>query len=63
MLPRPKKRLGQHFLTDRHYLDRIVGAIAPVAGEAMLEIGPGPGALTDRLAAVVRPLHVVEIDR
>ena len=63
MLPRPKKRLGQHFLTDRHYLDRIVGAIAPAAGEAMLEIGPGPGALTDRLAAVVRPLHVVEIDR
>ncbi len=63
MLPRPKKRLGQHFLTDRHYLDRIVGAIAPAAGEAMLEIGPGPGALTERLAAVVRPLHVIEIDR
>jgi 16S rRNA (adenine1518-N6/adenine1519-N6)-dimethyltransferase len=63
MLPRPKKRLGQHFLTDRHYLDRIVDAIAPAAGEAMVEIGPGPGALTERLAAVVRPLHVVEIDR
>lgn len=63
MLPRPKKRLGQHFLTDRHYLDRIVGAIAPAAGEAMVEIGPGPGALTERLAAVVQPLHVVEIDR
>lgn len=63
MLPRPKKRLGQHFLTDRHYLDRIVAEIAPRAGEAMVEIGPGPGALTERLAAVVRPLHVVEIDR
>lgn len=63
MLPRAKKRLGQHFLTDRHYLERIVGAIAPVAGEPMLEIGPGPGALTERLAQVVRPLHVVEIDR
>ncbi len=62
MLPRPKKRLGQHFLTDRHYLDRIVAAIAPAAGEAMVEIGPGPGALTERLAAVVRPLHVIEID-
>ena len=31
MLPRPKKRFGQHFLTDRHYLDRIVAAIAPQA--------------------------------
>lgn len=63
MLPRPKKRLGQHFLTDRHYLDRIVAAIDPQPGEAMLEIGPGPGVLTERLAQVVRPLHVVEIDR
>jgi 16S rRNA (adenine1518-N6/adenine1519-N6)-dimethyltransferase len=63
MLPRAKKRLGQHFLTDRHYLDRIVGEIAPAPGEAMVEIGPGPGALTERLAQVIRPLHVVEIDR
>jgi len=62
VLPRPKKRLGQHFLTDRHYLGRIVETIAPSAGEAMAEIGPGPGALTERLAAVVRPLHVIEID-
>ena len=63
MLPRPKKRLGQHFLTDRHYLDRIVAEIDPRPGEAMVEIGPGPGALTERLAQAVRPLHVVEIDR
>ena len=63
MLPRPKKRLGQHFLTDRHYLDRIVAEIDPRPGEAMVEIGPGPGALTERLAQFARPLHVVEIDR
>lgn len=63
MLPRPKKRLGQHFLTDRHYLDRIVAEIDPRPGEAMVEIGPGPGALTERLAKSVHPLHVVEIDR
>jgi 16S rRNA (adenine1518-N6/adenine1519-N6)-dimethyltransferase len=63
VLPRPKKRLGQHFLTDRHYLDRIVAEIDPQPGEAMVEIGPGPGALTERLAQTVRPLHVVEIDR
>jgi 16S rRNA (adenine1518-N6/adenine1519-N6)-dimethyltransferase len=63
MLPRPKKRFGQHFLTDRHYVRRIVEAIAPKAGEPMVEIGPGTGILTAELAAVVRPLHVVEIDR
>lgn len=63
MLPRPKKRLGQHFLTDRHYLERVVAEIAPAEDDAMVEIGPGPGALTGRLAGVVRTLHVVEIDR
>ena len=63
MLPRPKKRLGQHFLTDRHYLERIVAEIDPRPGEAMVEIGPGPGALTEQLARLVQPLHVVEIDR
>lgn len=63
MLPRPKKRFGQHFLTDRHYLRRIIEAIAPQAGDSMVEIGPGTGILTAELASVVRPLHVVEIDR
>jgi 16S rRNA (adenine1518-N6/adenine1519-N6)-dimethyltransferase len=63
MLPRPKKRLGQHFLTDRHYLERIVAEIDPQPGDAMVEIGPGPGALTAKLAQVIRPLHAVEIDR
>lgn len=63
MLPRPKKRFGQHFLTDRHYLRRIVEAIDPRPGDAMVEIGPGTGILTAELARIVRPLHVVEIDR
>jgi 16S rRNA (adenine1518-N6/adenine1519-N6)-dimethyltransferase len=63
VLPRPRKRFGQHFLTSRHYLDRIVAEIAPAAGEAMVEIGPGTGILTEELATRVRPLHVVEIDR
>ena len=63
MLPRPKKRFGQHFLTDRHYLARIAAAIDPKPGEAMVEIGPGTGALTAELARTVDPLHVVEIDR
>jgi 16S rRNA (adenine1518-N6/adenine1519-N6)-dimethyltransferase len=63
VLPRPRKRFGQHFLTDGHYVRRIVETIAPRAGDSMVEIGPGTGILTDELAAVVRPLHVVEIDR
>jgi 16S rRNA (adenine1518-N6/adenine1519-N6)-dimethyltransferase len=63
MLPRPRKRFGQHFLTDRHYLERIVAAIAPARDDAMVEIGPGTGLLTERLAASLAHLHVVEIDR
>lgn len=63
MLPRPRKRFGQHFLTDRHYLQRIVAAIDPGPGDAMVEIGPGTGLLTEALAAKVERLHVVEIDR
>jgi 16S rRNA (adenine1518-N6/adenine1519-N6)-dimethyltransferase len=63
MLPRPRKRFGQHFLTDRHYLGRIVAAIAPAAGDAMAEIGPGTGLLTAELVPHVGHLHVIEIDR
>ncbi|MGZ5597239.1 MAG: rRNA adenine N-6-methyltransferase family protein, partial [Usitatibacter sp.] len=43
MLPRARKRFGQHFLTDRHYVQRIVGAIGAKAGESIVEIGPGTG--------------------
>lgn len=62
-LPRARKRFGQHFLTDRHYVERIVAAIAPARGDAMVEIGPGTGILTDELVRRVDRLHVVEIDR
>jgi 16S rRNA (adenine1518-N6/adenine1519-N6)-dimethyltransferase len=63
MLPRPRKRFGQHFLTDRHYLARIVEAIAPQPREALVEIGPGTGLLTAELVPRLEHLHVVEIDR
>lgn len=63
MLPRPRKRFGQHFLTDRHYLDRIVAAIAPAPADAMVEIGPGTGLLTAELVKTLARLDVVEIDR
>ena len=63
MLPRAKKRFGQHFLTDRHYIDRIVSAIAPQADEMIVEIGPGAGAITAPLVDKLHHLHAVEIDR
>ena len=63
MLPKPRKRFGQHFLTDRHYLDAVVHAIDPRPGDAMVEIGPGTGLLTAELLKVVRHLAVIEIDR
>jgi 16S rRNA (adenine1518-N6/adenine1519-N6)-dimethyltransferase len=63
MLPRAKKQFGQHFLSDRHYIDRIVTAIAPKRDDVMVEIGPGPGALTAPLIERLNHLHAVEIDR
>jgi 16S rRNA (adenine1518-N6/adenine1519-N6)-dimethyltransferase len=59
----PRKRFGQHFLTDQAMIADIVAAIRPRADDAMVEIGPGLGALTTPLAAVLRHLHVIEIDR
>jgi 16S rRNA (adenine1518-N6/adenine1519-N6)-dimethyltransferase len=59
----PRKRFGQHFLTDQTVIADIVAAIRPQAGDAMVEIGPGLGAITAPLSAVLRHLHVIEIDR
>src|ERR1019366_2660105 len=58
-----RKRFGQHFLTDQVVIADIVAAIRPQAEDAMVEIGPGLGALTAPLAAVLHHLHVIEIDR
>lgn len=62
-LPRAKKHLGQHFLVDQHYIARIVAAIRPEPDDRMVEIGPGPGALTRPLVDTLKHLHVVEFDR
>ena len=63
MLPRAKKRLGQNFLVDETYARRIVGALAPRAGETVLEIGPGRGALTSPLVESGARVVAVEFDR
>lgn len=59
----PRKRLGQHFLTDRRILDRIVGALQLTGSETVVEVGPGRGALTDRLVERCGRLLAIELDR
>lgn len=59
---RPKKALGQHFLTDRSVAQRIADTLADVVGMPVLEIGPGMGVLTRFLIDAGHDLKVVEID-
>lgn len=59
----PRKRFGQHFLADDAVIDAIVAAIAPRADDAMVEIGPGLGAMTRPLLERLQRLTVVELDR
>lgn len=58
-----RKRFGQHFLTDGSVIDAIIDAIDPKPGEALVEIGPGLGAMTDPLVARCGQLTVIELDR
>jgi len=57
-----RRRFAQHFLAPA-WADKVVRAIAPSRDERFLEIGPGPGALTTRLASRVDHLTAIEIDR
>ena len=59
----PRKRFGQHFLTDQSIIDAIVRAIAPQPGQPMVEIGPGLAALTQPLVERLGKLTVIELDR
>ena len=59
----PRKRFGQHFLSDRAIIDGIVDEIAPQAGQPMVEIGPGLAALTQPLVERLGRLTVIELDR
>lgn len=58
-----KKKFGQNFLVDEQIIADIIRAIRPEAGDNMVEIGPGLGALTRPLLKLLNTLHVVEIDR
>ena len=59
---RTRKRFGQHFL-EGAWADKVVAAIAPQPSDRFVEIGPGPGALTFRLAPRVAHLTAIEVDR
>ncbi len=63
----PRKRFGQHFLTDKALIESIVDLIDPQDGETLVEIGPGLGAMTLPLLARIPkssvPLTVIELDR
>ncbi|MCA1621915.1 MAG: 16S rRNA (adenine(1518)-N(6)/adenine(1519)-N(6))-dimethyltransferase RsmA [Acidobacteria bacterium] len=60
---RAKKSLGQNFLVDETYAQRVVGALAPRGGETVVEIGPGRGALTGLLLESGARVVAVEFDR
>lgn len=58
-----RKRFGQNFLHDPGVIERIIRAINPGPDDALVEIGPGLGALTEEMLAVNPRLQVVELDR
>ena len=58
-----RKRFGQNFLQDAHYVSACIHAVRPRPAETVVEIGPGLGALTRPLMAQIPHLHAVEIDR
>ena len=59
---RPKKSLGQHFLTDDNIIQKIADAIPAEEGHRVIEIGPGTGALTEALVDRYEDLLAVELD-
>lgn len=58
-----RKRFGQHFLHDKHIIQRLVNAIAPQKGQHIIEIGPGQGALTIPVLNLTGEMDAVELDR
>lgn len=63
MQGRPRKRFGQHFLSDQTIVQHIVSTLAPKTTDHLVEIGPGQGALTVPVLKMVHALEAVELDR
>lgn len=62
-MPAPRRRLGQHFLSDSRLLGRIADAVGATPSDTVLEIGPGPGGLTAALLARAGSVVAIEKDR
>ena len=62
-VPRKKPKLGQNFLADRSYAQKIVAALGDLSQETVMEIGAGRGALTDSLVARAKKVMAIELDR
>jgi 16S rRNA (adenine1518-N6/adenine1519-N6)-dimethyltransferase len=62
-LPRPKKRLGQHFLTDTNLLAKIADQLGASPNDTVIEIGPGHGGLTKQLLTRAGRVIAIELDR
>jgi 16S rRNA (adenine1518-N6/adenine1519-N6)-dimethyltransferase len=62
MAKRHRPKLGQHFLSDTRYCSRVADALGPGAGDLVIEIGPGHGAVTGLLASRARRVVAIEID-
>src|SRR5689334_5650459 len=58
-----KRGLGQNFLVNPHYSQRVVASVRPQTDETIVEIGPGQGALTESLVASGARIIAVEFDR
>ena len=63
MAHRPRKRFGQHFLVDAGVIEAIVDSVSPQPGDALVEIGPGLGAITLPLLERCGALSAIELDR
>lgn len=59
---RPTKKLGQNFLTDTNVISRILDSAALDSQDLIIEVGPGKGALTGRIAAIVNKIYAIEKD-
>lgn len=61
-IPRANKDLGQHFLKDKSVIGKIIDD-CPSECDAIVEVGPGPGALTKPLSEIGKPLYLIEMDK
>lgn len=60
--PRAKKSFGQNFLVDQNYINKIIAALGPLGNETIIEIGPGRGALTEKIVEEAGKVVAIELD-